>query len=268
MPDGKFHKEELSIMSLNLRFGLATDGENSWDHRQKVFPALFEQFQPDFFCFQESNDFQTEFLRTLLPEYGCIGQREPAPSFWQNNLIFYHRKWHCRAHDHFFLSPTPRIPSRFPDSCWPRQCTCGQFSKNGHDLICLTTHFDFKSSVQIASAKIIKSSLDIYSPTTPVILCGDFNATPSDPCYSIFTQPDETEAAVHQPAFRNSFSPPFPGTFHGFTGQAQERHIDWILFRGELSSHGARVIDQAYNNCFPSDHFPVLADFKWCFDEV
>ena len=69
----------LSIMSLNLRFGLAQDGENSWHYRKKAFPEIFKQFQPDFFCFQEANDFQADFLQELLPAYVCIGRRQPAP---------------------------------------------------------------------------------------------------------------------------------------------------------------------------------------------
>lgn len=258
-------EKNLSAMTLNLRFGLADDGENSWPKRKKAFPAFLKTYQPDFICLQEANDFQADFLEELLPRYSCIGKRAPAPPFWQNNLVFFRRDWHCVSHAHFFLSPTPQTPSRFAESRWPRQCTCGRFSRNGRQLICLSTHFDFKSSVQEASARIIKKHLGQYPPLIPVILCGDFNATPLDPCHAVFTETDATAAEKSgPPAFQNAFHAPYPGTYHRFTGKAQDMHIDWILCRGGLEVRYAEVIAQPFNGRYPSDHFPVAAHFAWC----
>ena len=78
-----------SALSLNLRFGLADDGPNSWRYRKRVYPALLEKQNADFIGFQEANDFQIEYLDRILANYNYIGKRSPAPSFWQNNVIFY-----------------------------------------------------------------------------------------------------------------------------------------------------------------------------------
>jgi len=37
-----------STLTFNIRFGLADDGANSWDHRKKGLPALFKKYRPDF----------------------------------------------------------------------------------------------------------------------------------------------------------------------------------------------------------------------------
>ena len=51
-----------STLTLNLRFGLADDGADSWDHRKKALPVLFKKYHPDFIGLQEANDFQIDYL--------------------------------------------------------------------------------------------------------------------------------------------------------------------------------------------------------------
>jgi endonuclease/exonuclease/phosphatase family metal-dependent hydrolase len=245
------------LLNLNLRFGLAGDrGERSWTRRKTALPALFAASNADFLCFQEVNDFQEADLAALLPDHRRIGRREPAPAFWQNNLIFYRKDWRCIRRDRFFLSPTPDLPSRFRDSRWPRQCTLGLFEKRGERVICATTHFDFRPGTQLRSAGVLLDRLAVFagSPSEiPAVLAGDFNATPFSPAHDRFTR---------QGGFRNAFSPPFPGTFHGFTGKAGGEHIDWVLHRGDLGVAEARIETRAEDGPFPSDHFPLRVAFR------
>ena len=81
-------EKDFSTLSFNLSFGLADDGANSWDHRKKALPALFKKYHPDFIGLQEANDFQIDYLTKILIGYEFIGKRSPAPSNWQNNVIF------------------------------------------------------------------------------------------------------------------------------------------------------------------------------------
>jgi endonuclease/exonuclease/phosphatase family metal-dependent hydrolase len=90
-------RERFTVMSLNLRFGLADDGDNSWQNRKSAYPALFESAEPDFIGMQEANDFQIDDLVRILPDYRYIGKLDPSPTFWQNNVIF-HKKEIGRAH--------------------------------------------------------------------------------------------------------------------------------------------------------------------------
>ena len=251
----------LSMISLNLRFGLAKDGSDSWSFRENLYPGLLKAYPVDFFCFQEANDFQIEFLQALLPGYCYIGQRKDAPAFWQSNVIFFKTEWNCVHSEHFYLSHTPEIPSRFRNSKWPRQCTLGWFRSGDRHLICLNTHFDFETDVQIKSAALILEKLRAYSAEEPVILAGDFNADPDSACYRMFTR-EETGHGPHRLIpFRNAFAPHFPGTYHGFTGHSNGSHIDWILYKGPLEVVEADVIRDNLDGRFPSDHFPLKAIF-------
>jgi endonuclease/exonuclease/phosphatase family metal-dependent hydrolase len=252
----------LSVLTFNLRFGLADDGPNSWQYRKKCFPSLFEKYRTDFIGFQEANDFQIDFLHEILTEYDFIGKRSPSPFFWQNNIIFYKRTWTCIYHEHLFLSPTPKIPSRFRESLWPRQCTIGMFKNNARTLICVNTHFDFDVATQVKSAKLILERLSQLSPEAPVILMGDFNALPLSPCYNIFIGKDRKPKAK-KGGFKNAFKKPFPGTQHGFTGDPNCDHIDWILYRGKIVKKDYMVIRDTIAGLYPSDHFPLYATFQW-----
>jgi len=251
-----------SVMTLNLRFGLADDGPNSWYYRKHCLPYLFSQYRPDFIALQEANDFQIDFLNQLLAAYDFIGKRSPAPPSWQDNIIFYQKTWECNYHEHFFLSSTPHIPSRFKQSRWPRQCTIGMFTKGDRKIICVTTHLDFERSVQMDSAKLILKQLSNLPHNLPAILTGDFNATPSSSCHMIFTGQDMRHK-IEGPCLKNVFEDPFPGTFHGFRGEINGDHIDWILYRGGIIPEDRKVIRKKYAGIYPSDHFPVYASFEW-----
>ncbi len=248
----------IRVMTLNLRFGLADDGPNSWPYRKDALAILLKKHPVDFFAFQEANDFQIEFIAGVLESYGFIGQRKPAPSFWQNNVVFYDRRsWNLTGKDHFFLSPTPDIPSRFRQSRWPRQCTFGRFAAQGRNIVCINTHLDFKSRIQKAGAEIILRRLERFDARSPAILMGDFNCGEGSSAYRVFTAPSGAAP------FHNVFKKNQPSTHHDFTGVGRGKAIDWILYRGSVKPLTAEVITDRFAGSLVSDHFPVKAAFAW-----
>lgn len=264
---------DFGALTLNLRFGLADDGHRGWTHRKSCFPTLFAAYAVDFMAFQEVNDFQAEYLLEILPDHHLIGQRHPAPGYWQNNIILYHKSWRCRTKAHFFLSPTPGIPSRFRKSRWPRQCTVGVFECGGRTLACVSTHFDFDRQVQVESARIIKRKLAELAPDIPIIIMGDFNTPAGSAVYLEFTgtgDPDTNENPADGPGinmvpaeFGSPFKPPYPGTHHGYTGSPHGDQIDWILYRGGIAPTDWGVIQNLIEGIYPSDHFPQYVLFTW-----
>ena len=246
--------DKIRIFCLNLRFGLADDGPDGWVYRKSCFPDLLEAHRCDFYGFQEANDFQISDLQGLLPEYGLIGQRSPAPDYWQNNVIFHHRRWRCLAKDHFYLSPTPDVPSKYSQSRWPRQCTMGLFQKDEMPIAVVNTHFDFKPEVQRISAILILNRLNQMARQDTAVLMGDLNAGPNDSCVAALTS-----SATN---FKSAMPPSSKGTYHGFTGIADRPPIDWIFYRGDLEKESAAVVTDQFDGRFPSDHFPLVASFR------
>lgn len=263
--DNRAGSEVFSAMTFNLRFGLADDGANSWRRRKKALPALFRKYRPDFIGFQECNPFQIDYLAEILVGYEHIGKLSPAPENWQNNVIFYRHGWEPTISRHLFLSETPSVPSKFKGSRWPRQATIGMFTSNRRRLICVNTHFDFAENIQTRSAHLIMEQLAELPSEVPAILSGDFNTIPGQNCYVVFTGKDR-RLSPDGPWFRNAASKPLKGTYHGFEGRTDGDHIDWILYRGCISVAGYEVVEGKFDGVYPSDHFPVIAEFKWIDD--
>lgn len=240
-----------TVMSFNLRFGLADDGDNAWQNRQCAFPDLFRTISPDFIGVQEANKFQSQFLEALLTDYAYTGMYEPSPKFWQDNLIFYKKSWKCLTGKRYFLSETPAIESRLPESKWPRQCVIGLFEKNQKKIIHVNTHFDFKAPVQQRSAELLITFLADFPKKIPVVITGDFNAAPHSKAYNV----------LMENGFHDAFEGIHSSTFHGFTGKNSGDHIDWILYNGDITAKDPKVIRDKFSNIYPSDHFPVIASF-------
>ncbi|MBI5844647.1 MAG: endonuclease/exonuclease/phosphatase family protein [Deltaproteobacteria bacterium] len=249
----------VSFLTLNLRFGLANDGENSWENRKAAVESLLDAHRPDFLAVQEANVFQAGFLAEVLPGYLVTGVRPDAPRFWQNNVIYSASGWNLSSFLHFYLSATPEIPSRFAESRWPRQCTIGCYERDGREMVIGDTHFDFAECVQTRSAGLIMDKLSGYS--CPTVLMGDFNARPLSPCYRVFTASGEKCDRPLTDVFDQS-DPDFnSGTHHGFTGSADpdKGRIDWIFQRGFSGVAEKAIIRDSFEGRYPSDHFPVKA---------
>lgn len=246
-------KAPLTVMTMNLRFGLAQDNDNGWGHRKPMVEEILTKYPADFLGFQEANHFQTKFLIHTLSRYRVLGWHNKAIDHWQSNLIFCHPSWVCRKHRHYFLSDTPDETSRLPGSQWPRQCVIGWFQREQDQILVGVTHFDFESSVQEKSGHLVLSFLSEFPSGLPLVIMGDFNANPGSKAHAFFCSQ----------GFEDVFAREKAPTFHGFTGRDTEDQIDWILFRGGLIPVFHHRIKDSFSGRFPSDHFPVRAGFDW-----
>jgi len=253
----KQDKTQMIIMTMNLRFGLARDGENGWQHRKHLMAELLEKHRSDFLGFQEVNHFQADFLTRILSGYQVIGQHNQRIDEWQSNLIFFHRSWNCLEQKHYFLTDTPDVTSKLAGSKWPRQCVIGLFQRENRQIIVANTHFDFDPVVQEKSAGLVINFLSEFPLGLPLVIVGDFNANPGSPAHVVFkTQGFDT---VFDPGCDQKITT----TFHGFEGRDTGKQIDWILYKGGLVKVSQQVVTDSFSNRFPSDHYPVRAGFDW-----
>jgi endonuclease/exonuclease/phosphatase family metal-dependent hydrolase len=245
------------MMTMNLRFGLAQDGENGWQHRKPLVAKLLEKYPADFMGFQEVNHFQADFLTRTLPGYEGVGQHNQALDRWQSNVIFFHPSWHCVEQRHYFLSETPKVTSKMPGSKWPRQCVIGRFQKEKKQILVVNTHFDFDPVVQEKSSRLVVEFLSKFPPDLPVVIMGDFNANPGSRAHVLFKS--QGFAGVFDPVSDQRITT----TFHGFEGRNTGKQIDWILYKGGVVPVFQQVVTDSFSNRFPSDHYPVRAGFDW-----
>lgn len=100
----------------------------------------------------------------------------------------------------------------------------------------------------------------------PVLVTGDFNATPDSKPYKILTG----QADLHNPtavtlADTKNLSQTAPkgpvGTFTGFDREnVGDSPIDYIFANGDITVHSHATIDDIYDGILPSDHYPVSVE--------
>lgn len=259
--------ESVSVMSFNIRYGTAKDGENAWPHRRELVVETIQQRSPDILGLQESRDFQVEYLSEKLPEFSSYSvPRTPAGG--ESCAIFFRRdRFEQTDEGTFWLSEKPdEVGSISWDSSLPRIVSWLKLRSKTSDkqFLFANTHFDHKGPVARAeSAKLLRRRLAEIAEELPVVITGDFNCKEGNAPYTTLTARDR--------GFRDTYREANPTkdlpneiTFTGFGLKTGEGRIDWIL----CSSHwtvGSAGIDRyrGINGRFPSDHEPVYSTLKW-----
>ena len=65
--------EPLAVMTFNIRYGTANDGENRWALRRELLFDVVKEATADLVGLQEALDGQIQELLTALPQYGVVG---------------------------------------------------------------------------------------------------------------------------------------------------------------------------------------------------
>lgn len=270
---------ELRVMTFNIRYGTAPDGENAWEKRRELLVETIRAFRPDVLGTQECLAGQAEFLRAALPGYGCVGVgRDDGQLAGEMCAVFYREdRFQLVAEGHFWLSETPDVAgSRGWDAALPRIASWARLRARDdtlRTLVCLNTHFDHVGeAARLASAKLLSARAQAVAGGAPAIVLGDFN-TPTDPgrpgpytaLLGLGEGAEETEGGLALRDVYRRLHPPRSdeATFHGFTGGRDGARIDWILATPDWTPVAAAIDRTARDGRWPSDHFPVTAVLRW-----
>ena len=258
----------LKVMSFNIRYGTAKDGENSWPNREYLVLETIKTFHPDLLGLQEVLKFQAEALKEQLPGYAFYGvgrnngldEGEFAP------VMFKQDRFELMDSGHFWLSETPDVPgSKSWDSSLPRIATWVRLRdrKGGtRQIIFGNTHFDHKGvEARLQSAKLIRKRMDQVLPDMAVIVTGDFNSHEELQPYAALVKAQDSNGIQLIDTYRviHPEKRSLEGTFGGFTGNRVGNRIDWILTTPDFATLNATINYTNDQGRYPSDHYPVEA---------
>lgn len=235
---------ELTVMSYNIRYGTARDGENAWPKRRRLAIGVVEDRRPDIVGMQEVLDFQRREFLEALQEYEAVGRGRDADGGGEQSCILYRAdRLTLRAHGTFWLSETPNVQgSKSWDSALPRICTWAEFEFRGRRFTAYNTHFDHRgATARLESARLMASRV-----RGPAIVTGDFNCGPDSAPMREFA------------AWTDALAGTAGGTFHGFRGGDTGERIDGIFVDG-LDALEAWIVRDGHEGRYPSDHYPVFA---------
>lgn len=259
--------EPLRVMSFNVRYATAPDGENAWDKRQPLFFETITRFAPDLIGFQEVLAVQYDAIAERLTghAFAGVGRDDGARRGEFSSVGFRRDRFTAVASRTFWLSETPEVPgSKSWDAALPRICTWVRLRETatGRELVFANTHFDHRGKVaRQEAARVLSERLGPIAAGVPAILTGDFNINEDNPAYAVLTRPPQAGWIPWLDAFRSVHPErgPDEASFHGFKGTTRGSRIDFVFHTSHFRATAAEIDRYGRDGRLPSDHYPVTA---------
>lgn len=250
-------RDEVKVISYNIRFANKKDGDNVWQNRAKASPAMIKDYAPDVFGVQEALFSQLEYLDEKLPHYSFVGVgREDGKKKGETMAIFYNtRKVRLLDWGTYWLSETPDKPSRGWDADCKRTATWTlmEMKDSGRKFFYVNTHLDHRGDVaQQKGLELIVEHIAAMNPEElPMILTGDFNVKPEDPVL------DGLNARMLD-ARKTALKTDSRATFNAWGKSASI--IDYIYYSGFTECAEYETIVRQYKGVlYISDHYPIVS---------
>ena len=257
----------MKIVTFNVRFDKPDPGNNAWVWRRPVIAQLLAQWDADLIGTQEGKAHQLLDLHRRLSNYQSVGVDRQGNGLSEYCAIFYdQQRWQCLQQGDFWLSETPKMVGSITSE-WknpvPRMVSWGIFSNNTHTkpIIIFNTHLDYQSQqARELSAKLIGDRLSQFNADQYLfIVTGDFNAEPESLARKTLLQPLTNGVKLYDALADVDLEEQM--SYHEFTGKGFAA-VDTIYYDSRLNLHQVSVDRTQIDHVWPSDHFPVIAQFN------
>ena len=139
----------LSVMSFNIRYGTAADGDNHWLRRREQLFALLREQQADVIGLQEALHSQIAEILDAVPGYAYVGvgRRDGRQAGEYAAILYRTARLQVRRTDTFWFSDTPGVVR---STSWGNQiervCTWANFEdREGPAFYAFNVHLDHLS---------------------------------------------------------------------------------------------------------------------------
>lgn len=254
--------QTMKFISYNIRYENKFDKENNWSDRKDKIISLLKDNNPAIFGIQEGLISQVKYIDNSLTNYKYIGVGRDGKDKGEFSAIFYDTtKFSLLKSSTFWLSKTPNTISIGWDANLKRICTYGLFENltTKEKIWVFNTHFDhIGKTARKNSAKLISTKINQINTTNyPVILMGDFNATPEEkPIKTLKNYFDEALEISEKPLIGSI------GTFNGFSLKKVTKRIDYFFTKNLKILSYTHIDDLLNNRKHISDHLPIMITLK------
>jgi len=267
---GCAEKEELNVITFNIRYDNPADNLNAWPNRAAFAAEFLRVEKPDLLGMQEVLLHQYEFLKENLPGYGSVGVgRNDGKNDGEMCPVFYRTDRFKAIQDGtFWLSETPDVAgSKGPGAVLPRIVTWVQLEEiaSGRKLWFFNTHFSHVSdSARIMGAMILGGAVREIAGDHFFVVTGDFNLRPDSRAYETLTGEGAPWHILYDTWLMSEIPPSgAPYTFNGFSDAPGEGRIDYVFVPGGTRVLSHETIVAKRDSLFISDHWPVRVRLEW-----
>jgi len=258
-------KDELNVMTFNIRYASPNDGINIWDNRKEMCVDVFKEKNVDIAGLQEVLKHQLDYLTENLPDYEVYGiGRDDGKEAGEHMPVLYRKdRFELLEKNTFWLSETPNKPGNL---CWNTVCNrvCSWVKlkdKHSNEIIYFfNTHFSHVSDeARRKSADMLLKEIAKIAGGSKVILTGDFNLTMDSVAY---------QKLVKNPAMKMvdaSTNNTFTENDHTFNGWGKgdfKPIIDYIFTSQNMSAIEYEIFTKKMSGVYISDHYPVISKLK------
>ena len=259
-----YAQKPMKVITYNIRYNNPSDKENSWPNRRDDVLKLLKGHKADIFDVQEALYDQVMDLKDGMKGFDYVGVgRDDGNINGEFSAIFYNsNRYVLLENGTFWLSKTPKIPSKSWDAALNRICTWARLRElETHETFYVfNTHFDHQgvTARKKSALLILKKIGEIVQRKEPVILTGDFNLTSEEKPLVLIRQKlkDSRQVSLNAPK-----GP--AGTFNGFDFQSKlESRIDYLFINKYIEVINYAVLTDSREGRYPSDHLPVLIEVQ------
>ena len=203
-------------------------------------------------------------LNTHLDHVGVAARREDGKEKGEYSALWYKKdRFNLLDSGYFWLSETPEVAgSKGWDGACERIASWAKLQDkvSGKEFFALNTHLDHVGvAARREGISLMLDKVNELSGNLPVVVTGDFNASPESDVIKHVTDPSNPEhltdarqasAIVYGPAW----------SFHDFGKIPYDKRplIDYVFVRNGLKVLRYGVLAETENNAFLSDHAPIL----------
>lgn len=270
----------LRVMTFNIH------GTYNWEQRISLNIGVIQRVSPDIIGFQEVQSDNLAVYEEQLPEYDYISGPEIEGEAASYNAIFWNpsRLEHIESYG-YWLSETYKQPSLGWGAENMRAMSFARMKllDNGQKFVHVNTHLDHRiERARIESAKlIIRTLTDFEYDAQPILLTGDFNCNPDSAVYQFLQEHGFVDAYrttghedIAYPETGNVAESAYSNTVHAYgwtklsssgAKRTGSMRFDWIMLRDtekRFRPISCEIIREAQPPIYPSDHYPVVADFE------
>lgn len=258
--------KEMTVMSFNIRMDTPNDGNNQWTYRKDLAANVIKFYDVDLFGAQEVLHHQLTDLLERLPAYDYVGVgREDGKTKGEYAPIVYRKdRFTVEINGDFWLSEDVNaVGKKGWDAACERIASWAIFKDkvSGKKFFFLNTHLDHMGKVaRHEGASLILKMTESLNKGLPVIVTGDFNATPADDPIQVLTNLNDPRHLIHTRTIAPiKYGPEW--TFHDFgrTPEQKREWIDYIFVKGTIKVIRDGVLAETLNQLFPSDHCPIIS---------
>ena len=177
----------LAVVTFNIRYGTARDGENAWPQRRELLFGMLRDSGADLLGLQEALRFQLDEIAEAVPGYIEIGVgRDDGLEAGEYAAILYRTaRLELLESGTFWFSETPEVPgSMHWGNRITRICTWARFRDRLDDGIfyLYNLHLDHESQPsRERSVELLAERMAARAHPDPVLVTGDFNAGEDNP---------------------------------------------------------------------------------------